>query len=118
MVHVQAWTCNNRDVTHAHRGGQALRELRTDFDGPFRPSHGRPFVILCCNPGVDVRTFIAEFFHEDHTSKNLSDPQLIILMDCMPDNELRCVPAVQTMCLCIYTCKRTFIQVHIPVRTQ
>ena len=37
---------------------QALRELRTDYDGSFRASPGRPFVILSANGTVDVRPFI------------------------------------------------------------
>ena len=32
---------------------------------------GRPFVILCCSPGVDVRPFVAEFFHEVQSNPNL-----------------------------------------------
>jgi len=57
---------------------QSLRELRSEYDGTFNHTPGRPFVILCCSPGVDVRPFVAEFFHEVNSNpqpQNLENNQ-------------------------------------------
>jgi hypothetical protein len=67
---------------------QALRELRSEYDGVFAHTPGRPFVILCCSPDVDVRPFVAEFFHEDHATKR-SSPQLVLLINTFPSQKIR-----------------------------
>eukprot|EP00290_Baffinella_frigidus_P001588 CAMPEP_0180186658 /NCGR_PEP_ID=MMETSP0986-20121125/43102_1 /TAXON_ID=697907 /ORGANISM="non described non described, Strain CCMP2293" /LENGTH=1467 /DNA_ID=CAMNT_0022140679 /DNA_START=129 /DNA_END=4533 /DNA_ORIENTATION=- len=66
----------------------ALRELRSEYDGTFAHTPGRPFVILCCSPDMDVRRFVAEFFHEDHLTKGTS-PQLILLINSFPTRLIR-----------------------------
>eukprot|EP00960_Hanusia_phi_P061015 764706-Hanusia_phi.AAC.2 len=66
-----------------------LRELQSEFDSVWVKKNNRAHVILACNPSVDFHAFIAEFFHEDHALKTMFAPQLVILVDCPPSNEVR-----------------------------
>lgn len=66
-----------------------LRDLRSDFDRSFVKSPDRAHCIVSCDVAVDLVRFVAEFFHEDHQQSFSSTPQLILLINEMPDADLR-----------------------------
>lgn len=84
MIGVTMWA-----VPHQLNKLQALKDLQTEHDGVFTKTSKRPHVILSCNPSVNVEQFVGEFFHEDHAMKTLRAPQLVLLIDQDPTNELR-----------------------------